>query len=156
SKNTFYSAASQFFVEGGFNVNSTSVEAWKAILSAARDLDIPRYNLSGTSAGAFDKFSKEEKAAFSRMINPVGDAFTGGTDQEFWYGYRALSDTEIDALAKAIVAELQTTGKPFASLSAFVNRPLEKGTATGRNRAGILQRAIDATSINNSVPGSTI
>src|SRR5690606_22494464 len=50
--NNFYDTASNFVVEGAFNVNSTSIEAWKALLSSASNLKIPVYDLSRSDAGS--------------------------------------------------------------------------------------------------------
>ncbi|MBK1825494.1 hypothetical protein [Haloferula rosea] len=118
----FHQAAYHLLVDGAFNVNSTRVEAWKAMLAATRDTEL------GTS--------------FSRMLEPVegshGEDDPGNSDSG-WAGSRVLQDDEIERLAVAIVDEVRKRG-PFLSLADFVNRRLADDE-TGRT--GALQAAID-------------
>ncbi len=124
-------AARYLAVDGAFNVNSTSVEAWKAILGATRRL------------------SRDGKSAtFPRVLSPQGGEWTTGTSADAdsaWTGLRALSDDELDRLARAIVTEVRKRG-PFLSLADFVNRRLAND-ATGK--MGALEAAIQAAGLNN-------
>jgi len=131
----FHRAAYHLEVEGAFNVNSTRVEAWKAVLAATR----------GTGFGG------EEGAAagspFPRMLDPAAGAWRAGDapeDDAAWAGFRALSDDEIGRLAEAIVEEVKARG-PFLSLADFVNRRL---TNDETGKRGVLQAAIDRAGLN--------
>lgn len=125
-------AASRLLLNGGFNVNSTSEQAWRALLSSHNNL-------------ASDPSDPAKKHPFSRLVSPVDPALPNTA----WLGYRILSDAQIDALARAIVVEVRKRG-PFLSLADFVNRRL---VADETGLMGALQAAIDATSgagaINN-------
>jgi hypothetical protein len=124
-------AAAHLLVNGGFNINSTSEQAWRALL----------YSHNGI---AIDPNDATKKHPFSRLAAPVDPSHPNTT----WPGYRILSDAQIDALSKAIVAEVRKRG-PFLSLADFVNRRLV-GDETGLK--GPLQAAIDATTINGGSP----
>jgi len=117
-------------VDGAFNVNSTSVAAWKAVLGSTR-----RLSADGKSA------------LFSRILAPPNGQWTANDAadaQSAWSGKRALSDEELDRLARAIVAEVRKRG-PFLSLADFVNRRLANNS-TGH--MGALQAAIEAAHLN--------
>ncbi len=122
--------AGNLMLDGAFNVNSTSVEAWKALLSATHDLDVA-YN--GGVASSLD-------FPFSRMSRPAGN------ETDAWAGFRSLSDAQIEDLAEAIVTEVQARG-PFVSLSDFINRRLSDDNS---GLKGALQTAIDHTDINGA------
>lgn len=122
----YQGAAAAVTVEGGFNVNSTSLEAWKALLSNFNGQDIDYYNTqTGQSSQA------HLGSSFFRTLNPNG---SGGED---WRGYHALSDEQIERLAAQIVYRIRERGAPFTSLQEFVNRPLGE-------LSGLLQEAIDS------------
>jgi len=125
----FHRAAYHLLVDGAFNVNSTRVEAWEAMLAATRDAQL------GTP--------------FSRLLEPVEG--THGTEDPGlsdtgWAGTRVLDDEDIERLAEAIVQEVRTRG-PFLSLADFVNRRLVNDE-TGRT--GALQAAIDRAGSSGS------
>ncbi len=124
-------AAYSLSVDGAFNVNSTSVEAWKAVLGATRHLS-----------------SDGNSTSFPRILNPSGDRWTAEkstNDPSAWAGGRVLTQPEIDRLARAIVAEVRKRG-PFLSLADFINRRLINDD-TGR--MGALQAAIEAAGLNH-------
>lgn len=127
----FHRAASCLMLDGAFNVNSTSVEAWKAVLSATRGVLV------------------EDEVAFSRVLNAPGGAWSTNEsveDSGAWRGYRVLDDDEIQRLAEEVVTEVKERG-PFLSLSDFVNRRL-RNDETGRK--GPLQASIDRAGLNDS------
>ena len=126
-------AASHLRVNGGFNVNSTSVEAWRALL----------YSHNGVATDPADSLNKNP---FSRYATVLSAPFTGSKANDTWMGYRILSDAQIDALAPKIVAEIRARG-PFLSLADFVNRRL---VADSTGLKGVLQAAIDATTTNQA------
>ena len=127
----FHRAAYQLVVDGAFNVNSTRVEAWKALLASTR-----RSGYGGAGA-----------VPFPRVLDAPGGAWDSGGSAEgdsAWAGYRELNDPEINALAEAIVQQVQRRG-PFISLADFVNRRLAEDE-TGR--MGALQAAIEQAGLN--------
>jgi hypothetical protein len=131
--NDFHRAAYQLLVDGAFNVNSTRIEAWKALLGSTRRAGF------GDGAGV----------PFPRVLAPPGKAWKNGDPEDgvdAWAGYRELTEDEIDRLAEAIVAEVKLRG-PFLSLSDFVNRRLAEDE-TGR--MGALQAAIERAGLNSA------
>jgi hypothetical protein len=130
----FHQAASALLVDGAFNVNSTRVEAWKALLGSTR--------LCGYSDG--------KNVPFPRVIDAPGSAWKNGdnTDADaVWDGRRELTPDEIHKLATAIVDEVKLRG-PFVSLADFVNRRLAENE-TGR--MGPLQAAIEKAGLNSGL-----
>lgn len=127
----YHRAASALMVDGAFNVNSTSAQAWRALLASARGCGFR--GVKGTPV--------------LRMLDPPGDAWRDGRsadDDSAWAGFRELTDSEIVRLADAIVEEVKLRG-PFLSLADFVNRRLVEDD-TGRG--GALQAAIDRAGLN--------
>ena len=135
--------AKQIIHEGTFNVNSTSVAAWKAQLASGFQA-----LANGTSA--------TPNYPFSRMQPPAGESVESGNTNR-WAAFRSLaeSDSTMTKLAEAIVVEVRSRG-PFMSLADFVNRRL----TTDRNgRKGALQSAVDAVTtpaINANLSTTTI
>jgi len=140
--------ATKSLYNGGFNVNSTSKPAWKAVLAGMKGQILPNANGNSTST-ALTKFAR----AFDS--SPA----SGATKP--WSSHRELNDNEIDALAAAVVSEVRRRG-PFMSLADFVNRRLINDDGFGLK--GALQAAIDATdagsypvnktAISNGSPGA--
>jgi hypothetical protein len=143
----FHRAARSLWLEGGFNVNSTSVNAWKSLLRSFRSVSIPG-----------DSQSTGDGAAFPGYLITQGTATTSALDatsDRFWRDYRKLSDGEIDQLAAVIVEQVKKRA-PFLGVSDFVNRRL--GTTTDPAKAesvygGTLQVALDRSPAINE--GST-
>lgn len=130
----FHQAAYHLMVDGAFNVNSTRVEAWKALLASTRR--------SG--------YGKDRSIPFPRVLSAPGGAWKSGDmvdGDEAWAGHRELSESEIGTLAEAIVQEVKLRG-PFLSLSDFVNRRLAEDE-TGK--MGTLQAAIERANLNQSL-----
>ncbi len=129
---SYHRAASRLMVDGAFNVNSTRVEAWKALLASGRLSD----------------FADGVNVPFSRFTNAPGGVWKTGSPpdgDEMWAGRRELSPGEIERLAEAIVDEVKLRG-PFISLSDFINRRLAEDI-TGR--MGALQAAIERAGLNS-------
>jgi|GEM_PF-1895078 len=135
--------ASYLRLNGPFNVNSTSVPAWKAFLMSMRNLEIPKLNTSGVINGFREKDA--DKSAFVRTVATQGD------DNDFWTGYRSITETEAQTLAENIVkgikarAQSKSTPAPFQSMGEFVNRRL---SSDDYGKSGVLQTAIDASNLN--------
>lgn len=134
-------SAAHLMLEGGFNVNSTSVDAWTSVLSALRHAEMV------TTDDGIRQGDKDE-AAFPRVRKPVNGVITPGDEYaKRWQGFRSLNDAEVRTLAKNLVDEIRSRG-PFLSLSEFVNRRLEGG-GDDRSLRGALQAAIDRSGVND-------
>ncbi|MGE9291411.1 MAG: hypothetical protein ACQKBT_10505, partial [Puniceicoccales bacterium] len=133
SPTAYQDSAKYLMVDGAFNVNSTSVEAWKAILASTNGIDVAYQN--GNSLNS----ASSQDSPYSRLSLPAGDS------TEAWRGYRSLSDARIDDLAEKIVENVKLRG-PFTSLADFVNRRL---AIDSTGLMGPLQAAIDSTSVND-------
>ncbi len=135
-------AAAGLLVAGSFNINSTSEQAWRAVLGGVNQLAYnPESRGIGTALGA----------ALSRFATPTGGTtvpVSGGASEDLWSGYRELSPEQIAQLARSIVTEIRARG-PFVSLADFVNRRLvdNPGTPEDERIKGALQAAIDATRV---------
>lgn len=142
--------ASRIEVEGMFNVNSTSVNAWRALLGHARNQQIP-YSRIGGSIGLSD----QTDYAFSRT-SVAGDRAAGQAPQvagEYadttqFTGYRVFTDEMLDFLAEEIVEQVRKRG-PFLSLSEFVNRQLSSDTELALG--GAIQTALNALAADSSL-----
>lgn len=121
--------ASHLMFEGGFNINSTSEEAWTAVLSSLR--------------GA--KPASGNKTAQSRFRHILTGAPANMAEDDPWSGFRTLSDSDVKLLAKNIVEEIKLRG-PFLSLGEFVNRRVSAERAM--NVSGAIQSAIDKSGFN--------
>ncbi len=125
-------AAENLLLTGAFNINSTSVEAWKAVLSSLKN--VPVGSESTTSAPFARTLHQSDGSA----------AAAGGIDADGWSGFRDLSQDQIQAIAEEMVLQVLKRG-PFLSLSEFVNRRLVKATDDPLELGlrGALQSAID-------------
>lgn len=143
--------AAHLMLEGAFNVNSTSVRAWQAFLTAMNGEAIPFIErLDRSRIGAFDNSSRE--AHVSRYHVPIEDSlgdmldpFGGGMDRPAWKGHRRLDEEEIRRLAVGIVEEVKLRG-PFQSLGEFINRRAEDSDL---GVMGCLQAAIEKAGLNH-------
>ena len=127
-------AAQNLLVEGAFNINSTSVEAWKAVFSSLKNVPVAAETAT--------------TAPYARTLYP--DPLRGssgaatGLSADSWSGFRDLTRDNIQALAEEMVLQIRKRG-PFLSLSDFVNRRLVP-SASDPHRMGLsgaLQAAID-------------
>ncbi|GHC47037.1 type IV pilus modification PilV family protein [Roseibacillus persicicus] len=143
------STAAFQLVKGAFNVNSTSVEAWKALLRANVGADIPLLNPASLQTDVV----KSADAAFPRVLDGPSGAIHADEafieNQTRWTGFRELSESEIESLAESIVENVRLRG-PFTSLSEFVNRRLETGS-TSMSLRGTLQQAIEEAGLNSQL-----
>lgn len=130
----FFRAAGRLMVEGGFDVHSTSKEAWEALLSSTRDVGYGSVERSPFPRTLFPRGEENKKAEYSTKV------FTG---------FRSLGDQEIDSLAEAIVREVKIRA-PFFGLSDFVNRRL---TDDETGRRGALENALENSLPNRGMDG---
>jgi hypothetical protein len=141
--------ASRLEVQGMFNVNSTSVKAWRALLGHARNQKIPYTEADGSIA-----LSEDTDYAFSR-ISVAGDRKAGEPAENGGYfgitefgGYRVFTDDQLDFLAEKIVEQIRLRG-PFLSLSEFVNRQLSDDTNLALG--GAIQTALNELTADSSL-----
>ncbi|MCU0795632.1 MAG: hypothetical protein MUF31_06815 [Akkermansiaceae bacterium] len=145
--------ASYLRVDGMFNVNSTSVEAWKAVLGGLKGREI----IVGDDSGGERTLMDGEGLPVTNLITPrnvvaEGQGLNSVTDSAQWMGRRRLSDADVDSLARALVKEIRRRG-PFLSLADFVNR--RPGSDKELARAGALQEALDSDEVTiNRGPNS--
>ncbi len=137
--------ASHLRVDGMFNINSTSVEAWKGMLGSLRGRAIVVRNESGEESIATTDGPPVKTPAVN-MIAPndtvIEDQAASDPDRnQNWDGRRELTDVEIDGLARAIVKEVRKRG-PFLNLGDFINRRV--GDNVELARAGAIQSALDS------------
>ncbi len=117
--------AGRLMINGAFNVNSTSVTAWKTILSTFYGAKIRPYSGGGGT-------QHPAGSPYTRWDAPYADRYVS-SDLTFYEpnllkGYRVLADAEIEELAVAIVENIKDRG-PFYSMSDFVNRVVENRTS---------------------------
>jgi hypothetical protein len=137
-------------IDGAFNVNSTSVDAWKAFLSSNRDLSVD-YADGGSNTATGIPFPK------SVAPSAPGSGLNG--PQPEWAGFQRLTtDAQISALASEIVSQVKLRG-PFMSISDFVNRRVGNSNASAIY-TGALQAAIneveEAGQINSSAKAASL
>lgn len=148
-ENAYQLAAEYQMVRGPFNVNSTSVQAWKAVLaSMKRNKTVTLWARSGQ----VEERESTDSPVMSMSLSNGGLVGSPGSASNIdnlrtnnWNGYRELTDSELEALATNIVDQVRTRG-PFLSLSEFVNRRL--GGDSEFTRKGALETAIEKSGIN--------
>ncbi len=153
---TAYKLAAQYqMVKGPFNVNSTRVQPWKAMLSSMNRTQL--LTLWPKSSTLASTPSSGIPIPAMTLLNGSATNDTNGTfdfknidDQagNEWNGYREFSEAEIQKLATEIVKQVRLRG-PFQSMSEFVNRRI--GPDSALTRTGALQNAIDDAKLNDSV-----
>ena len=136
-------------VEGLFNVNSTSVEAWKIVLSSLKEREIVTRDLAGneSTSSSYETPVATLNAPVDLTLAKLQTADLKEPAQ--WTGRRTLSDDEIDLLAKAIVREVRKRG-PFLSLGDFINRRVS--TDQELALSGTIQSALDSPDVTINKP----
>ncbi len=142
-------------MEGVFNINSTSVPAWKAMLASIHDKDALFNQLnkanSTTALAALTAAAAGNESRISRFRLPASNSRADGGDSAdaYWLGPRAYSDAELQNLAENIVKQVRLRG-PFLSLAEFVNRRLG-AESDDKAQRGALQQAIDDAGLNKAL-----
>ena len=137
-------------MEGAFNINSTSVAAWKAMLSSIHDKDSVFNSLSSnarTSTISPLTAVASGTSRISRFSLPVSDTSNSGATVKnaYWLGPRDYESSDLQILADKIVEQIRARG-PFLSMSEFVNRQIGSGPLAQK---GALQQAIDEANLND-------
>jgi hypothetical protein len=138
-------------ISGSFNVNSTSVDAWRAVLSSLRDRTIHGLKLDATGAAVSkERYETTNETPLIRVSKPL--AGSNPASHLRWAGFRTITDDEVKKLAENIVAEINLRGvedsAPPLTLAEFVNRRID-GSDKVHSLAGLLQTAIDKSGIND-------
>ncbi len=151
-KDTAYKTAAEFqMIRGPFNVNSTSVQAWKAMLASMNKSEIATLWARSALVLEIKKASGVPITAMSlvnggAIHNAAVDAGKiDNTRSNDWNGYHELTESELENLAIKIVAEVRDRG-PFLSMSEFLNRQV--GPSGPRTLSGALEAAIAGSEIN--------
>ncbi|MFH1499636.1 MAG: hypothetical protein ABII82_17640 [Verrucomicrobiota bacterium] len=139
-------SAARLLISGGFNINSTSEQAWRAVLGGLNQL---AYDPEANNGKGANSTTSRTTAAFPRFSRPLAGTgvpsgvaidpsfngnesqyawFRGDDMQSLWQGYRTLDENQIAQLARNVVDEIRARG-PFTSLGDFVNRRLVNTTA---------------------------
>lgn len=154
SSDAYLRMAAWQVINGPFNVNSTSVAAWKAMLGSIHDANAlcNVLNKGGKSAALTDlpvTDASDNEARISRLRIPVGYSEKDGGDaaESYWLGAREYSDDQLQVLAEKIVEQVRERG-PFLSMAEFVNRRLGSDDMAQR---GALQQAIDNADLNKAL-----
>ena len=140
-------------IEGGFNVNSVSEEAWAHFLSNL--LSRPVLMMASATGKEPVSVLEPEKGKFliSRysLVNaPPADRSSGKAREDgYWNGAREVSAGQIRELATSIVKQVKKRG-PFLSLGEFVNRRLVREDELARS--GALQAALDDPKVTINEP----
>ena len=145
-------------LEGAFNVHSTSVLAWKALLMSAFELSVPTRDN--------DSHMVSQTTPFTRLLPSYSESnddltFAAGSGDigndalrraERWLGFHELTEEQCELLAENIVEQIQLRCAqdegPFLSFGEFVNRRIG-GTTDNFVLSGVLQDAIDLTNDPN-------
>ncbi len=149
---TAYQNIAQYqMIRGAFNVNSTDVQAWKAVLSSMSNSMVQTLWTNNVTLS-------EKKALIPilpmSLVNAgaIGDAInraqTDNVMTNDWNGYRNLYPDQLELLATKIVEQVRKRG-PFLSMSEFVNRRV--GPDSELTQVGALQAAIDQSKINDDL-----
>jgi hypothetical protein len=137
---SFHHNAGHLLVDGSFNINSTSVNAWEAFLSSTLGLPVQQIDENGNTVGF--RAPGNGRVRFPRTQSPLGEGMLReAPDDNYWTGFRELTPTEVRELAEAVVVEVKRRG-PFLNRAEFINRMLRNGP---EGQAGALQAALDTT-----------
>lgn len=148
--------AASLMVDGMFNVNSTSVAAWRGFLSGLKGAKVPVSPSPALQKDA-DLIEAKETPVAALLTPGAGEIDDGSlsdsADNDQWRGFRSLDEDQIEELAKAIVKQVRKRG-PFLSIADFINR--RPGNDKDLALSGPLQSALDDNdvSINEAYRGS--
>jgi hypothetical protein len=171
-------AAANLLLAGAFNVNSTSIDAWRAVLTGTNKLSVPSefanpLYASQPLSAMMPRFSRDVRSSDGTDYKGLTNMWSNNANSQRFNMYRGnrelllfrengkASESTSDAqdrlhlvaaeLATKIVEEVRLRG-PFLSLGDFVNRDLE---TTNEGIRGALQAAIDRMASNQANPTSS-
>lgn len=140
-------------LEGAFNIHSTSVKAWKALLMSAYQVNVPARDDSSHDVVSGGTPFARLLPSYSEALNDLtlaagsGDIGNDGLRRaKRWLGFHELTEQQCELLAENIVEQIQLRcsedSGPFLSFSEFVNRRVGN-TSDNFTEKGVLQTAID-------------
>ncbi|MCH7228715.1 hypothetical protein [Haloferula sp. A504] len=138
-------AAAHLMVDGMFNVNSTSVDAWHALFAGIRERQVVYRDESGqlrpveVPSGKRIALSRFEVATSGEEMDGPEYGVDRGDGVRGWSGVRFLEDDQLLKLAGECVKQVKRRG-PFLNFAEFINRRLSDDELGLR---GALQSAID-------------
>lgn len=163
------SLAAYLRIKGGFNLNSTSVEAWLAFLSGLNGSTLQRMQ-TGSDGRIRGDITNDalpaDETPFPRLTLHGNDSnLDAATNNNFnaWSGYRTLDRDELTTLATAIVDEIRLRAQqphapsgggektgPMPSVGRYLNRELISTASDSGDLGlkGLLQAAIDKSNMN--------
>lgn len=145
-----------FMSRGAFNVNSTSVDAWKALLSGGwiedweYDLQVGEDDMDAWKTST--QTMSVARRSFFRFAHTANEVFTapdnasgmGKVEGKYYRrGIRRLTSEQIDVMARLIVAQIQKRGRPFSCMAEFLSASAPDG---GSDNLSILEYAINPPS----------
>ncbi|MEP2776475.1 MAG: hypothetical protein ABJQ29_05655 [Luteolibacter sp.] len=120
----WHDIAAEIEVEGMFNINSTSVQAWKAVLMNQRDIQVPYSSVGAGSANDWKTELADSSDTVVSRTTVAGDPMSAvDSNTARLATHTTLDDDQVEKLAEEIVKQVKQRG-PFLSLSEFVNRRL--------------------------------
>ncbi len=130
SDDAFSKSAAYIGIDGAFNVNSTSYEAWRAVLGGMlgtikNTLTNEKINDETQSINDNINLAMPNPGSLNPIALPADSRDMSGkylSYKDMMVG-RVITEAEIDQLAREIVAEVKRRA-PFFSLADFVNRRL--------------------------------
>lgn len=155
AENGYLKAAAHLMIEGMFNVNSTSVDAWHALFAGIRERQVVYRDENGklktleVPSGKRIALSRFTTATTNQESTDPEFGFRRDDGQQAWSGVRFLDDDQLRKLAEECVKQVKRRG-PFLNFSEFINRRLSNDEL---GIMGALQAAIDYDNANPE-PGS--
>ena len=137
---SWHSVASKLEVDGMFNINSTSVAAWTALLKHADGDDVP-YTSVDMAADSWSVVLESASGSPVSRTSVAGDPQANLDSLIQKIGtHQRLTDAQVRALATEIVEQVKERG-PFLSLSEFMNRRLSSDRSLAR--VGAVEAALN-------------
>ena len=141
----YLKSAAHLMVDGMFNVNSTSVDAWHALFAGIRERQVVYRDSNGTlkkvnvPSGKRIALSRFSTATTNKESTDPEFGITRDDGMQAWSGVRFLDDDQLRKLAEECVKQVKQRG-PFLNFSEFINRRLSNDDL---GTMGTLQSAID-------------
>ena len=145
--------ASRLVVDGMFNINSTSVEAWAALLKSQKDSPASYLANNVTTATSQLSVTPVEGIPVSRFTLS-GDPEVESNGAEVLNTFMTFSEDHMDTLAQYIVDEIMERG-PFLSLSEFFNRQLTSAS-NPHSLSGPIESALNSLANDSDSPYNEI
>ena len=141
----YLKAAAHLMVDGMFNVNSTSVDAWHALFAGIRERKVVYRDKDGVlkavaiPPGKRIAVSRFNVATTDQDGNDPVNGVSRDDGMDAWSGVRFLDEDQLRKLAEECVKQVKRRG-PFLNFSEFINRRLSDDDL---GTMGALQSAID-------------